>query len=163
MTTYHYRLDGSESYEIRIAKVGNTYQVSIQDRVYTLSEVAVIDGQVRFRLDGVQQSLPVVRHKRTVYVALEGQGYALEQPARRRRVGQGQGGGSSVVEATMPGTVQAILVSVGDAVTLGQPLVLLEAMKMELRLTASQAGVIKEIPVQPGQLVGQGEVLVTLQ
>lgn len=67
-----------------------------------------------------------------------------------------------MVEANMPGIVQAVLVAEGEAVHKNQPLILLEAMKMELRLTAPHDGVVQTIRVKRGQLVQQGEILIRL-
>ena len=50
----------------------------------------------------------------------------------------------------MPGIVVSLKVKVGDSVSLGQSLCILEAMKMENEITASKAGVVKEIRVSEG-------------
>jgi len=60
----------------------------------------------------------------------------------------------------MPGKVIAVLVAEGDAVEAGQPLVLVEAMKMETTLAAGIAGTVRRVAAQPGQLVDAGQVLV---
>ena len=61
--------------------------------------------------------------------------------------------------APMPGTVLRLGVAVGDPVTAGQPVLWLEAMKMEHRITAPTDGVIGELPVSVGQQVDMGAVL----
>ncbi|GAA2534828.1 acetyl/propionyl/methylcrotonyl-CoA carboxylase subunit alpha [Winogradskya humida] len=61
--------------------------------------------------------------------------------------------------APMPGTVVRIDVAVGETVAAGQPLVRLEAMKMEHAVHAPRAGVVAELPVQVGQQVSQGTPL----
>ncbi len=61
--------------------------------------------------------------------------------------------------APMPGTVLRVAVAPGDAVTEGQPLVWLEAMKMEHRIAAPSDGVVAELPVAAGQQVQLGAVL----
>lgn len=70
--------------------------------------------------------------------------------------------GSVKVEAPMPGTVLRINVKVGDTVSDGQALVVLEAMKMENDIVASQAGTVASINVNAGDSVNTGDVLVTL-
>jgi biotin carboxyl carrier protein len=62
----------------------------------------------------------------------------------------------------MQGTVVKVLVAVGDAVTAGQPVVVLEAMKMENQLMAERDGVVESVRVAPGASVGAGDVLVEL-
>lgn len=61
--------------------------------------------------------------------------------------------------APMPGSVLRIGAAVGDAVTAGQPLVWLEAMKMEHTITAPTDGVLAELNVAPGQQVDVGAIL----
>ena len=61
--------------------------------------------------------------------------------------------------APMPGSVLRVGAAVGDAVTAGQPLVWLEAMKMEHTITAPADGVLAELNVEPGQQVEVGAVL----
>lgn len=70
--------------------------------------------------------------------------------------------GPAPLTAPMPGLVVRIAVAVGDTVSTGQGLVVMEAMKMENELRASAAGVVQAIQVTPGQAVEKGAVLVTL-
>jgi acetyl-CoA/propionyl-CoA carboxylase biotin carboxyl carrier protein len=61
--------------------------------------------------------------------------------------------GSGVVTSPMPGTVTVVQVSVGDEVTAGTPLLVVEAMKMEHVLTAPVDGTVTALPVTAGQQV----------
>jgi biotin carboxyl carrier protein len=63
----------------------------------------------------------------------------------------------------MPGVVVAVEVAVGDEVTAGAPLVRVEAMKMEHRVTAPQAGTVTEVHVTAGQQVDADAVLVVVE
>lgn len=76
--------------------------------------------------------------------------------------GGGDGGEGTMVVAQMPGTVEDIDVNVGDQVTRGKKLLVLEAMKMKNQIVAPQDGVVKEISVTSGALVSTGDVLVVL-
>lgn len=71
--------------------------------------------------------------------------------------------GPSLVAAPIPGKVVTVRVAVGDTVEPGQPLVVLEAMKMENELTASQSGTVTAVHVAPGGTVDAGAVLVELE
>ena len=63
----------------------------------------------------------------------------------------------------MPGLVVKVQVEVGQEVTAGQPVLVLEAMKMENELKAAGPGVVDQILVKPGQAVEKGAVLVTFR
>jgi acetyl-CoA/propionyl-CoA carboxylase biotin carboxyl carrier protein len=66
---------------------------------------------------------------------------------------------AGTVRSPMPGTVQAVRVSAGDVVEPGQPLVVVEAMKMEHTVTAPVAGVVTDLAVRAGSRVGLDQVL----
>jgi biotin carboxyl carrier protein len=72
-------------------------------------------------------------------------------------------GKGKAVTAPMPGIVVSLKVKVGDSVSRGQPLCILEAMKMENEITAPKAGVIKEIYVSKGSSVGQGQPMILIE
>jgi biotin carboxyl carrier protein len=62
----------------------------------------------------------------------------------------------------MPGLVVRVNVQVGDQVQPGQPLVVMEAMKMENELRSTSAGVVRAVRAQPGEAVEKGAILVEL-
>lgn len=70
--------------------------------------------------------------------------------------------GADAIPSPMPGTILKVLVAVGDQVTENQPLLILEAMKMENEIVASSAGTITAIHVDPGQVVNPGDGLITI-
>jgi pyruvate carboxylase subunit B len=63
----------------------------------------------------------------------------------------------------MPGQVRAVNVNEGDTVTKGQTLMLLEAMKMEIRIQSPQEGVVKKLFVSQGQTVEREQVLIKIE
>ncbi len=70
--------------------------------------------------------------------------------------------GGSNVKAPMPGSVLEVKVSAGDEIKEGDVLLVLEAMKMENELTASQSGTVSEVLVKKGDTVNSGDPLVIL-
>ena len=67
------------------------------------------------------------------------------------------------LRAPMPGTVARVGVTIGDHVTRGQPLLWLEAMKMEHVISAPAAGIVTELPVAAGEQVEVGSVLAVVK
>ena len=63
----------------------------------------------------------------------------------------------------MPGSVTALRAAAGDAVAAGQPVVVIEAMKMQHTITAPHDGVVTEVPVAVGAQVGAGDVLAVVE
>lgn len=74
----------------------------------------------------------------------------------------GAGAGSGTLAADIPGLVVDIRVEPGQAVTQGQPLIVVEAMKMQNELAAGISGVVERVAVQVGQSVNPGDVLVVI-
>jgi len=66
------------------------------------------------------------------------------------------------VGAPMPGTIVTLAVQVGQRVTKGEPLVSLEAMKMETMLHADRDAVVKQVLVKPGDRVAAKDLLIEL-
>lgn len=71
-------------------------------------------------------------------------------------------GNGTPVKAPMPGNILDVKVSVGDSVTVGQVLVVLEAMKMENDIVANAAGKITSITVKKGDTVNSDDVIATI-
>ncbi len=70
--------------------------------------------------------------------------------------------GSAEVTVGMQGTIIKLLVAVGDEVQAGDPVAVLEAMKMENNITAERAGTVSEIRVQVGDSVGSGDTIAVI-
>jgi biotin carboxyl carrier protein len=75
---------------------------------------------------------------------------------------QQSSGGTGAIVAPMPGTVLRIDVEIGDSVTKGQTILVLEAMKMENEIQAPADGTIKELNASQGVSVNAGDLLVVL-
>ncbi len=106
---------------------------------------------------GVARSFAVARHGQSVYVdSAQGPVHLVAQP-RFPEPGSAVEKGSLV--APMPGNVIRLGAAVGDTVTAGEPLIWLEAMKMEHTITAPTDGVLAELNVDTGHQVEVGAVL----
>ena len=71
--------------------------------------------------------------------------------------------GAHAISAPMPSRVVRVLVAAGETVSARQPVIIVEAMKMENELRSSGPGVVKEINVQEGQAIDTGAVLLVIE
>jgi biotin carboxyl carrier protein len=126
----------------------------------TLSVILPEEGStsctVGFAVDPVAGVLLVSALGATMSVAANG-------ARSRRRGGLAAVSGEQRVVAPMPGKVLRVLVAPGEAVAVRQPLVVIEAMKMENELTALRPGRVKEVAVAAGESVEAGRLLVTVE
>ncbi|MEY2432943.1 MAG: acetyl-CoA/propionyl-CoA carboxylase, biotin carboxylase, biotin carboxyl carrier protein [Acidimicrobiaceae bacterium] len=71
--------------------------------------------------------------------------------------------GSGKVAVPMQGPIVKVLVAVGDSIEAGQPVCVLEAMKMENVILADKSGTVAEVKVAPGQSVGTGDIVIVIE
>lgn len=95
-------------------------------------------------------------------VFLKGLEAIIQLPEMGRKQSHGMGK-TAAHRAPMPGKIQKILVGVGDVVEVGQHLVVMEAMKLQLTIEAVYAGTITELFYASGDLVAEGELLVKVE
>ena len=119
------------------------------------------DGRLRERVTAVE--LDGRRFDVTV-LAPEPPWAALAERRRERTAARagGAGGGDAIV-SPMQGTVLSVEVEDGDAVTAGQVICVVEAMKMENEVHALRAGVVSELSVQAGEPIGTGQVICVVE
>ncbi len=123
------------------------------------AEIALGDGQppLTFPLPAAGGAPDAVSWPGHVTVFCDGHAFTFGVPDPF--AGADAGGGSDSLRAPMPGLVKVVRAAKGDAVTKGQPLLMLEAMKMEHTIAAPHDGVIEEIAAEGAQ-VNDGTVLV---
>lgn len=104
-------------------------------------------------IGGVPQPVQTVQAP----VAVAAVAAPAEQPAAPVSAASGD-----AMTAPMPGTILKVLVNIGDEVKENQPLMILEAMKMENEVVANHAGKVAGIHVNQGQVVNAGDALITI-
>jgi len=112
-------------------------------------------------VDGRPCRTLVARTRDRILVGLDGRTFSFEVAGAETRPGEARARSGAVV-APMPGKIVAVLVSPGDVVEAGQPLVVLEAMKMETTLTAEVGGTVGAVLAAAGATVDAGSVLVEI-
>jgi len=144
---YRVQRDGS----FRVEVDGKEHQVRIRNRE---------EPGISLEIDGRRVMFTIVfNHDRWLIHGPDGQAELVELPRfpdREKDLAPGS------LVAPMPGKVIATYVSVGERVEEGQLLLILEAMKMEHRITAPMAGIVSELKVQQGDQVANGELLIVL-
>jgi biotin carboxyl carrier protein len=149
-------------------KGGGQWRVVVDGKERTL-EVRVgqgsftwIDGTtvVQAAVDGALPRPTVTLRRQVIPVEIaDAQTAALASAGK----GRAQAAGAATVRAPIPGRVARVLVKVGDAVSAGKGLVVLEAMKMENEIKAPRDGVVKSVGCSEGAAVETGQTLVVIE
>ena len=152
----------NRQHEIEILeRKSDSIRVRIDGREIAAILESRADGSSALSIDGRRFPIAGARRKETILVAVGPRTFdflRVEEGSRHRA----RGLAAAEITAPMPGKVLRVLVKEGDAVAAGQPLVVLEAMKMETALAAESDAIVKRVPVQAGQMVDHGAVLVEL-
>jgi biotin carboxyl carrier protein len=107
--------------------------------------------------------VPVQKIKGKLWFHVDGETHSLEIPSGRKKDSQGGGHKNGEITAPMPGKILKVFASAGQKVTQGQPLIAMEAMKMEYTLEADIDGTLKELNVQVGDQVALGQHLAKVE
>ena len=135
----------TRSYKITIA--GQTYDVQMGDILTSPIEV-VVDGTA-YQVELPESTAATSAAAKT----------APPAPRPLARPAVPTAGGDGVVRAPMPGRIISVSASVGDTVTKGQPVVVLESMKMENTITSPVDGTVSAVHVAAGDSVQHGQTL----
>lgn len=121
------------------------------------------------RLDGERFRALARARRDAVDVVLAGEALSAEVADERKQLlgrlatGARAAAESEIIRAPMPGLVVEVPVSVGNTVSRGASVVVLQAMKMENELRTRAGGKVKEVWAEVGKTVEQGEILVVLE
>lgn len=152
MKDYSLKING-QNYDVRINEVNDTS---------TVAHVTVNGTPYEVEIAGAKS----VSAKPQVAPAPKEANSAMITPATAApspRIGAVPPSSGYVVKCPLPGTILSVKVAVGDKVATGQTLVVLEAMKMENNIDADRAGVVKQVFVQQGATVMEGDNLIVIE
>jgi geranyl-CoA carboxylase alpha subunit len=135
------------------------YAVTTDGRDFGFEIENLGNDTIRFRTDGVVASRRFRRDRDTLYVLESGAVWSVRDLTRAAPVQPSANGGDGKVRAAMNGRVVAVLAKAGDCVEAGQPVVTLEAMKMEHVHVAAVSGIITALAVAEGEQVTTGQVV----
>jgi geranyl-CoA carboxylase alpha subunit len=158
------RIDlGRGAQEVDIMRDRDGFYVAVVDggeRRFEIDELG--RDTIRFRTDGLMESAKFLREGDRVYVLHRGVTIAARDLTLAAPVSAAANGGDGKVRAAMNGRVVALLVKPGEQVAAGQPVMTLEAMKMEHVHTADVAGTVSSIDVAEGEQVTTGRIVVEI-
>jgi propionyl-CoA carboxylase alpha chain len=150
-----------ESYAVAYRITGSTIQAWVNDVALGLVVRAASPDRVDLEIDGTRREYRIHQVGAEVYVDASDGSSALSEVPRFGDPEKVASAGSLL--APMPGLVLRVLAEVGTVVTAGQPLLVLEAMKMEQTVSAPADGVVAELRAKAGEQVTTGQVLAVLE
>lgn len=161
----HYE-EAGQHYTIILTRLQSGWHAVVGTSTYLFELVSARPEELVLQLAGARQRFAVARAGNERFVGWRGASYRLT-PATGLSVDTlgtrpGSAPGHASLAAPMPGTIIKVLVDPGQVVEQQQPLVVLEAMKMEHVVAAPYTGVVQQLHVQPGVLVAKGTILVEL-
>ena len=147
--------DGPHDFGSRLNGLDNRLQVVQHQPSINGSQ----GGRSRLLVDGLAESVAWQRDGATLHLSLAGRAWLVQDLSRAAGVRTGDAGSDGKLRASMNGRVVAVQVAVGDLVAAGQPLLTLEAMKMEHVHAAPIAGRVAALHVSLGEQVASHRVV----
>lgn len=154
---------GDTDIEVWLARDGTGYRLSGDAGTARVDLVPAGDGAFNLVIDGLSQPVLLAIDGEDLHVHIAGRTHGLRHldPTRRFADAESAGGGD-VARAPMPGTVVRVDVAPGQAVATGDPLVVIESMKLETTIRAWHDGVVTAVHVAQGQSFDREAPLVTV-
>lgn len=161
----------SQPYTLDLAQNGKTATVTIDGKTYKVEIIRNDNGNislrtptssdVRFSDSSVIGSVSSDGAKR--WITVNGQTWVLTKSSGGRKSSGHSAHAAGELVAPMPGQVRAVQVAEGDSVTKGQTLIIVEAMKMEIKVAAPKEGKVKSLKVRQGQTVEREQILAEIE
>ena len=155
--------------ELDVESLGDgRYAVTVEGRTFELESLVLPHGAVSMIVEGQSYSVEFDEKGDEVGVLLRGQLTRFDVVDERKlRMRAATSGftveGKQTLTAPMPGKIVKVFVKVGDLVTEGQGLVVIEAMKMENELKSPKAGTITQVITKEGATVENGAPLLVVE
>jgi acetyl-CoA carboxylase biotin carboxylase subunit len=151
----------ADDVEVSWSQTGaGAYRVRVFDSTVTAQMLSSTPDVIRIEIDGVQRAFRIAEAGDELFVHSSLGSRVIKRPPRHpmRHAATEQASANS----PMPGKVLKIMVETGQRVSAGDPLIILEAMKMEHTMRAAVDGVVESILVNDGEVVGPGQLLVQI-
>jgi 3-methylcrotonyl-CoA carboxylase alpha subunit len=154
-------VDGETGLTLRAhPQPGGSVQLDLPEGSVEVTADHAADGAMILRIDGVQHRMRVIRRDGALVIIESGRNHVI-QPVDRLAPPRLAAAAADKLVAPIPARVARVLVAVGDVVTKGTTLLVLEAMKMELTLSAPLDGTIAGVLASVDEMVREGAELIT--
>ena len=155
----------SQTLELTPTGSGKSYLAILGDKAVEVEVLRVHAerGQLELLVDGHRVTAHVSPDGAKRWVTVNGRTSVLSKSAAGAKRGGTGHDHASELAAPMPGLVRSVNVEQGESVSKGQTLLVLEAMKMEIRIHSPREGVIQRLFVKQGQTVEREQVLIEIE
>ena len=160
---FRFDSDAGECHASLLNLGNNRYSIEIGERVFALRLIDLDVNRARFACDGLLESAVFVRADGELLLQYRGNAYRIQDQTHVTQALQGDIGGDGRVRASMNGRVVAVHVAVGDEVKAGEPVITLEAMKMEHVHAAPITGRVKSLNAAMGDQVAAYRVVAEIE
>ena len=137
------------NHEVELSQLSKyTYLLKVDHNIYHITSEKLNSQNYSFTINGSSYYTTVRTN--------------LEEKANEYLQNKAKESGTEIINSPMPGLIVKILKQVGDNVEVGDPIILLEAMKMENEIRASASGIIKSISTKENSSVEKGQALLEI-
>jgi acetyl/propionyl-CoA carboxylase alpha subunit len=155
---------GAAEHNVEISRSATAYRLHLGDQSVIIDLKTGADGRAWLTLGERHVEVVIATRGDDVFVHLDGEAYQLRyQHPLNRLAAQAGGSAADNIFAPMPGSIVAVQVKAGDAVTKGQTLLVMESMKMETIIAAPRDGVIESVTYDKGQTFDRDALLLTME
>ncbi len=137
-----------------------TYKFIINDQKYKTRILEYKGDNIRVEVNGIEYKVEVESESTSAMPRL----VRSEKPQANlsNSIKIDHNSGANGIKAPIPGLVHTLLVKEGDKIEKGQPLLILEAMKMESEISANSSGTVSKILVKEGDTIQEGQILIEI-
>ena len=153
---------GTETIPVDVTPSGKSYRATLEDKMVEVEILQAKDGRLDVLIDGKRVTAYISTDHTKRWVTIDGQTLVLAKSSGVKQRGMGHDHAAELA-APMPGQVRAVNVAEGESVTKGQTLLVLEAMKMEIRIQSPRDGKVTKLFVKQGQTVEREQMLIEIE
>ncbi|MCX7735172.1 MAG: acetyl-CoA carboxylase biotin carboxyl carrier protein subunit [Candidatus Kapabacteria bacterium] len=161
-----YLIHNGKKIKVELEKINNEYNLLIDNNKKNLSITKFSENCLLINNNGTTRKFYYAKSDKFIYINSNGFTSKLEivdDDEESQFDYDKKSGNKDIIKPPMPGSVVKVLVEVGQLVSEGEPLIIVEAMKMETTLYSSIDGKVTELNVQTGEQVDSDKILLIVE